>query len=87
MQESLEGFCSAALAPGAAPAAGLADRQATEEASCALVAMTHQSIKPVWTVERSTRSVCLVVRGSKVCIVPLAAAAAGLPGGDRTQLP
>ncbi|CAI5773130.1 Hypothetical predicted protein [Podarcis lilfordi] len=42
--------------------------------------MERRSIKRVWIVERSARSVCLVVRGAKVGIVPLAA---GLAGGGR----
>lgn len=35
------------------------------------VAAIRLSINPVWIVERSARFVCLVVRGSKVGIVPL----------------
>lgn len=35
------------------------------------VAAIRLSINPVWIVEQSTRFVCLVVRGSKVGIVPL----------------
>lgn len=74
-----EGSRAAAAPGGAAPSRMSSGARATPAAliparllpELLRVAAIRLSINPVWIVEQSARFVCLVVRGSKVGIVPL----------------
>lgn len=64
-----------------------AARQTMEEIPDTSVARERRSIMHIWIVEQSTSSVCLMVRGSKVSIVLLAAQVAVRRVEGRTNSP